>query len=447
MLARLAVRAGFIVALLACTSLAAQSFDPSAMKLLRDMEHTPTTLARYSYLVRKEPTLSPADRLLALQFMAFSQNELGLYDQAVFGFPLKDSLPKDLKLPTPAEWKSEDAVDAIAALAAQRRIVMINEAHHDAHTRQLTLELLPRLRALGFTYFAAEALGENDPDLAKRGYPVRKSGTEYLREPLYGDILREAVRLGFTLVPYDNALTGQARETAQAEALYRKVFAKDPNARLFVHAGYAHIDKVPGRLGEWHPMAMQLEKLTGLVPLSIDQTDFLETGLDASDAYHRLAHAFPSDRPEVLLNRQTGQPWSARPAAYDVNVILPATLSLEAFGKYKYGGRVDYEQAGLPHVLDYNEMRRAGWLSLDGKRRPYAIDTGLCRGSIPCVVDAYYLGEPNDATAADRYAFMGPTETSKLYLRPGSYRLRASDSDGRTLSESTIEIAPLDPLR
>src|SRR6185437_6620376 len=282
------------------------------------------------------------------------------------------------------------------------------------------LELLPRLRALGFTYFAAEALGDDDPDLAKRGYPVRKSGTEYLRDPLYGDILREAIRLGYTLVPYDNALTGEARETAQAEALYRNVFAKDPNARLFVHAGYAHIDKAPGRLGKWQPMAMQLEKLTGLVPLSIDQTDFLETGLDSSDAYHRLAHAFPSDKPEILLNRQTGQPWSARPAAYDINVILPATLSIEAFGKYKYGGR----------------------LTLGGKRRPYAIDAALCRGTIPCVVDAHYLGEPDNAIAADRYAFMGPTETSKLYLRPGSYRLRASDGNDRTLSESTIKIAP-----
>lgn len=442
MLARYAVRASFIAALLACASAAAQSFDPSALKLLQAMERKPTTLARYQYLIQKAPTLSRDNQVLALQFMAFSQDELGLYDQAVFDFPLKNSLPDDLKLPTPADWKSADAVDTIAALAAKRRIVMVNEAHHDGHTRQLTLELLPRLRALGFTYFAAEALGDNDPDLAKRGYPMHKSGTEYLRDPMYGDILREAIRLGFTLVPYDSALTGQARENAQAETLYREVFAKHPDARLFVHAGYAHIDKVPGRLGDWQPMAMQLEKLTGQVPLSIDQTDFLETDLDTSNAYHRLAHAFPSDKPEILLNRQTGLPWSARPAAYDINVILPATLSIEAFGRYKYGYRTNAYESGLPHILERNEMQRATWLSLAGKRHPYPIDTALCRGTIPCVVDAHYLGEPDDAIAADRYAFMGPTETSKLYLRPGSYRLRASDSDGHSLSESTIQIAP-----
>ncbi|BFI96539.1 MAG: hypothetical protein RSP_20490 [Rhodanobacter sp.] len=442
MLARLAVRAGLIAALLACASAAAQSFDPSALELLRAMKRAPTTLARYQYLIRKAPSLSPSDQLLAWQFVAFSQNELGLYDQAVFDFPLRNNLPDGLKLPVPEEWRTADAADAIAALAAQRRIVMVNEAHHDAHTRLLTLQLLPKLRAQGFNYFAAEALGDDDPGLAKRGYPTPKSGTEYLRDPLYGDILREAIRLGFTLVPYDNTLNGQARETAQAEALYRKVFAKDRNARLFVHAGYAHIDKAPGRLGEWRPMAMELEKLTGLVPLSVDQTDFLEAGLETKDAYHQLVHAFPSDGPEVLLNRQTGQPWSARPAAYDVNVILPSSLNIDAFGKYKYGYRANGYESALPHILEFNEMQRPAWLTLDGQRRPYPIDSTLCRGSVPCVVEAYYSGEPNDAIPADCYAFMNPTETSRLYLRPGTYRLRASDSDGHTLSTGSIKVAP-----
>lgn len=301
---RFAVRAGLVAALLACAgSVAAQSYTPSELRLLRTMGRQPTTLARYQYLIRTVPGLRANDRVLALQFLSFSQDELGLYDQAVFSFPLKDKLPDDLKLPTPTDWKAADAVDTIVALAARLRIVMINEAHHDAHTRLLTLELLPRLRALGFTYFAADALSMDDPGLARRGYPTRRSGTEYLRDPLYGDIVREAIRLGFTLVPYDNVLCGQARENAQAEALYRQVFAKDPDARLFVHAGYAHIDKVAGRLGAMQPMAMRLEALTGITPLSIDQTDFLETGLDDSDAYHRLARMFPSGQPEVLTTR------------------------------------------------------------------------------------------------------------------------------------------------
>jgi len=435
-----AIRDVLLAALLVCASGHAQSFNPSELRLLHAMERVPNTLARYQYLIREVPSLSPSDRVLGMQFLSFSQDELGLYDQAVFSFPLQDNLPADLVLPSPTDWKSADAVDAIATLAEKRRIVVVNEAHHNAHTRLLTLALLPRLRALGFNYFAAEALSKDDPDLAKRGYPIHKSGTEYLLDPLYGDIVREAIRLGYTIVPYDNALNGQARENAQAGTLYREVFAKDPHARLFVHAGYAHIDKIPGRLGELRPMAMQLEKLTGLVPLSVDQTDFLETGTHTSDAYHQLVRAFPANRPEVLLNRQTGQPWTARPTAYDVNVILPPMLSINAFGRYKYGYALSTIESGMPHISDHDPMQRATWLTLDGMRLPYPISAALCRGSIPCVVEAIRAGEPDDAIASDRYAFMGFNETTELYLRPGNYRLRAWASNGATLSQRDINI-------
>ena len=437
-----ASRATCLAALLCCAGAFAQTFAPSELRLLDAIDREPTTLARYQYLVRAMPKLSTDDRVLAMQFMAFSLDELGLYSQAIFSFPLRNSLPPDLVLPTPVDWKAANAVDAIASLAASRRIVMINEAHHDSHTRQLTLELLPRLRALGFNYFAAEALGENDPGLAKRGYPTTKSGTEYLRDPMYGDIVREAIRLGYIIVPYDNGLTGQARETGQAEALYRKVFARDPHARLFVHAGYAHIDKAEGRLGGVRPMAMQLEALTGIVPLSIDQTDILETGTDAGDAYHRLVHAFPSGQAEVLLDRSTGQSWSDRPAAYDVSVILPPSLSVQAFGQYKYGYRNDAMVAGLPHIDDMNDMQRPAWLALGGTRRPYPINASLCRNDLPCVVEARYPGEPLDAISADRYAFLGTNEATRLYLRPGRYQLLSRNSSGAVLSTYAIDVAP-----
>lgn len=43
-----------------------------------------------------------------------------------------------------------------------------------------------------------------------------------------------------------------------------RVLARDPDARLFVHAGYAHIDKATGRLGNTEPIAVKLAKLTGM---------------------------------------------------------------------------------------------------------------------------------------------------------------------------------------
>ena len=442
------------VALLLATLLApavfAQSFDHTELAMFRRLRQLPNQLARYEYLVRTVPKLVGNDLVFAQQFQSFALSELGVYNQAVLSFPLANAQPPGLVLPDQAGFKGADALDVITRLAANRRIVMVNEAHHNAHTRVLTLALLPRLRALGFTHFAAEALGNNDPDLMRRGYPIHASGTEYLQEPLYGEIVREAIRLGFVIVPYDGISSApQARDTEQAENLYRKVFEKDPAARLFVEAGYAHIDKARGRLGNVAPMAMQLAKLSGFDPLTIDQTQFLETGWNNDDDYHRLIHRFPTRSPEVLIDRASGKPWSAQPMLYDLNVILPPALNVKTFGDETRSG---FGDARLKNVEDPsrfsvnsmtapNDMQRANWLSLGEQRKRWPISTELCRHQVPCVIGAHYTDEPNDATAADRYAFMQDNSRSTLYLRPGRYRLRAWDAEGRTLSEHSIVVS------
>ncbi|MDQ6646332.1 MAG: hypothetical protein M3Y93_03740 [Pseudomonadota bacterium] len=438
-----------LLAALLFTTVFAQSFSRTQVDMLRTLRRLPNPLARYEYLIRVIPRLSGNDQGLAEQFRSFALAELGVYNQAVLSFPLVSERPQGLTLPDRASWKGVDALDVILRMATDRRIVMINEAHHNAHTRELTLALLPRLRTLGFGYFAAEALSNDDQGLMQRGYPVQTSGTEYLQEPLYGEIVREAIRLGFVIVPYESASNEPgARDAEQAGNLYRKVFAKDPAARLFVDAGYAHIDKARGRLGDVEPMAMHLAKLTGFEPLSIDQTQFLETGYDRTDDYHLLSHRFPARSPEVLVDRVSGKAWSALPQLYDLNVILPPALNVKTFGDEVtstfVGARLkdvsDPARLVTGSLIAWNEMQRPGWLSLGGQRQPWAISTDLCRSRVPCVVGARYLGERDAATAADRYAFIQPYSRSTLYLFPGRYRLRASNADGRTLSERIIAV-------
>ena len=447
MFSRIALLLLALPALLGTANVQAQEFDRAARDLLRDMQQQPTDLARYVYLAQAIPGLSPRNRQLAAQFLSFSQCELGIYTQAVLSFPLTVSALQGLVLPRPEQWRAAPAADAITGMAGDRHIVMINEAHHDAHTRQLTLELLPRLRALGFNYFAAEALS-TDRGLAARGYPTRSSGTEYLREPLYGDIVRRALSLGYHVIAYDTAASGQGREREQARNLYRQVFAHDPAARLFVHAGYAHIDKAPRRLADLQPMGEILKELSGYDPLSIDQAEFLEVGWDQTDAYHQLVKAFPANGPQVLLARTDGKPWSAQPALYDVNVILPPVLNMAAFGgRAGLGGAPDAGNSdagrlplGVTAATTHTVMQRPSWLTLAGQRRPFPITTALCRSTIPCVVEALYANESDQATAADRYAFIAASSSTTLYLRPGTYRLRASDVFGRTLSTQSISI-------
>jgi hypothetical protein len=420
----------------------AQDYSPDAVSMFHELKRQPNDLARYAYLISVIPKLSVSDQQLAMQMFASVENELGLYNEAVHDFPLKSYIAVDASLPTPAEWKSADAADVITRLAADRRIVLINEAHHDAHTRQLTLALLPRLRALGFDYFGVEALSDKDDQLMQRGYPVKDSGTEYLHEPAYGEIVRTAIKLGFTVVPYDaDTGTMQDREAGQADNLYRKVFARDPHARLFVHAGYAHIDKAKGRLGNTAPMAMHLQRLTGIEPLSIDQTQFREQLPAKPDAYQKLIRDFPPDSPIVLVNRSTGRPWSDHPERYDLNVLLPpaSTGGVESglIQPLTTVRDTDRDHLMLPNHLN---KQRPDWLTLRHERIPYAIRTTLCKTRFPCVVDAHYVNEPDEAISADRYAFMQGDAASRLYLRPGTYRLRAWDVRGKTLSQKIITI-------
>ncbi len=447
--------------------------------LLDELQPLTQEISRYGYLVTTIPQLEQSDQLMGRQLLASSEDELGLYSEAIRDFPLRSQLPPKLAVPKATTWQAVDAADAIATLARDRRIVMVNEAHHDAHTRELTLTLLPRLRTLGFTYFAAEALDERDASLMKRGYPVAASGSEYLHEPLYGEIVREAIELGYVIVPYDaSGATPQDREDGQAKNLYERVFAKDPKAKLFVHAGYAHIDKQRGRLGSINPMAMQLAKLSGIDPLSIDQTDIreenpeseaqaysifkhamrrFETSLQpmelqsgpegpggmpdrpAADPYARIISEFHPSHAVVFLKTTGGSPWSARPELYDLNVIQPPANPVPS--NYSQGPLlVSFNGKSYPVMPPASGGHRPGWLALGGQRVAVPIGTEFCAKEFPCLVEAHYEAESADAVAADRYVFLQEA-TNQLYLHPGKYRLSTVNVSNRTLNEHVIQVA------
>jgi hypothetical protein len=434
--------------LLASTSVHAQSAappPPSVEEVLHKFGSAPNGLARYSYLTSVLPAMRGDDKTLVQQLLATVDSELGLYNEAVMAFPFDNRIAPSRSLPLPEsdDWRSVDAADAVAAMATDRHIVMVNEAHHDAHTRELTLALLPRLRALGFRYFAVEALGDKDPDLMQRGYVTDTSGSEYLLEPLYGEIIRQAIKLGYIIVPYDPENTGnEDRDTRQAQELYEKVFAKDPQARLFVHAGYSHIDKAPGHLGgEIQPMAMQLKRLSDYDPLCVDQMQFRDVAVDGLDFgfYSDVAVRFMPHAPIALRNRHTNAIWSSDPLRYDITVILPpaAERDLDVSGVMKSDVLLR-KIVLLRTPLDLDD--RPDWLTLGGKRLPFRIELNLCSGQLPCVVDAYYPNEPDTAVPADRYTFTHSHTYNELYLYPGRYRLRAWNASGVTLSQQEIEV-------
>lgn len=103
----------------------------------------------------------------------------------------------------PPGTRSVPALAYIEERARDHRFVMVNERHHVSTDRLLTLALLRPLYEQGFRYLAAEALSPRATRIGVRGYPVRKDGTSYINDAVFGELLREAVTLGYQIVAYE----------------------------------------------------------------------------------------------------------------------------------------------------------------------------------------------------------------------------------------------------
>lgn len=372
-----------------------------------------TSFGQFRFLAGPDVQGNPALKGIAGQMLATTYSFLGRPNDAIREYPIHDRGKAPPGLPDEAGFVAKPAVDWIVEQTDRYQVVMVNEAHHRPQTRLLTLALLSRLHRLGFTYFAAEAF---DDQPLKAGYPTNDTGY-YTREPVFAEIVREAHRLGYVLVPYEASedeadASQQARETGQAKHI-AEVLARDPEARILVHAGYGHIGESAGsQPSDADPMALEFTRLTGLSVLSVDQTRLTWEDGRAAD---RLAREFAIDSPSVLLDRKTGSAWSAFPGRFDVSVVLPAATG---------------------------SALRPDWLGLGGTRRAVAVGLTPCIGRLPCLVEARYAGEGDDAIPADQFVVLDDGEANTpLYLAPGRYRLRLLGNDGAPLAQRELAVA------
>lgn len=437
-----------ILIVAACTSLAglpaaghAQSAVPwqarqaqaaeESEAIMRDANKRSSLLAqfqvmRYAYIGNKDP----AFQVIFGQYLSWYQSFIGDYQDAATSFSIKQTaLPDDRPSPlNDASYHAEPALTAIARLAKGRRAVFFNEAHNIPLTRTLTVQMLARLRAEGYEYFAAETVYQTDKDLQARGYPTKDSGF-YTEEPICAEMVRTALRLGYKVVGYEalSDATGDAREAEQARNLYRQVFKNHPDARVVVNAGYAHIQESGAYLGG-SSMAQHLRRLIDIDPLTVEQTMLYEHPAVADDHpyYGAVMLKLHPSAPIVFVNK-ADKPWSLRPG-YDVSVWFP------------------------PHAT---HRGRPTWLAIGNERKAYYVDGERCNHHFPCLVEARYANEGNDAIPADRVVLdpvplnaipsdrvksSGLAPFSEVYLRPGKYRLTYSDANGSTLFSQNITV-------
>ncbi|GAA0273163.1 hypothetical protein GCM10009127_11990 [Alteraurantiacibacter aestuarii] len=218
------------------------------------------------------------------------------------GFVADRDIPRSRRDPLTAEvaarfaaLERREAIAAIVEHAARTRIVIINEAHDNPRDRAFVMDVAEALRPLGYTHYAAEALTNccYSPEQAKapidavrqRDYAAFGDGY-YLADPAFAYLLHRVLVAGYEPVAYEYVpQAGERpenpnesialREAAQARNLAAALEAAGPDAKFLIHVGYSHAAERPfSKEQEW--MASRLKALTGIDPLTINQTDLSE---------------------------------------------------------------------------------------------------------------------------------------------------------------------------
>ncbi|MEL6866417.1 MAG: OmpA family protein [Bacteroidota bacterium] len=320
-------------------------------------------------------------------------------------------------------YTSKKAADFILNKTQDAQVVFINEHPLNPQHRAFVSTLLEQLSEQGFKYLAMESLSASDEELTSRGYPVLASGT-YSREPLYADMVRQALQLGFQLFPYassekqldkavnilkkqsqipiaklDDPAFCQALASEWSQALnLTRILKKEPDAKIVVFASDGHIreDQEDSMIymGKW------FQRFSSIDPLSIDQRNMSEACPEMENGLYKK---FVSQQAMVLNRADYAFPLNPDKSAtaYDIHVFHPrSTLK---------NGRPD-------------------WLRMEGYRQFYPFNPDKHNMDYPCMVLAYREGEDVDvAIPMDVVEYAHAGESKRLMLPSGKYTLILRD--------------------
>ncbi len=162
------------------------------------------------------------------------------------------------------------AQEYVLKRANDAEILILNEAHHYPSHRIFARKLLAGLWSQGYRYLGLEALSMV-PDFKQPIYPLSSLGY-YCNEPTFANFIREAIGLGFILFPYESSKQGKEREIEQAKNI-ASFIEENKEGKTLIYCGYSHNYECEMQVWE-KAMAGRLTELTGLNPLTVDQTSF-----------------------------------------------------------------------------------------------------------------------------------------------------------------------------
>jgi len=239
---------------------------------------------------------------------------------------------------------TRNAIDAIVERAKTTRLVILNEDHGSPRDRAFALMVARALRPLGYDVLGIETLHNAADDgeavammaaLTRNGHAGRNTGV-YLRDPVFADFLRQSLALGYRPVAYeitDHNRTSDVeariaqREQAQADQVVRRALDAHPASKVLLYVGFHHATERPQGESKRHWLATRLKRMTGIDPLTIDQTTFNAYGAGDLPLYERIADR-AGTTPSVLMAR--GKPLVVGHYAglVDLQVVHPRTTRI-----------------------------------------------------------------------------------------------------------------------
>ncbi len=300
--------------------------------------------------------------------------------------------------------------EVMDSIIESNRVIMMNEMHFNPHSRAFVISWLEKCYQNGYRYLAAETLRASDTLLNQRRTVLLGETGWYSDEPIFGDLFRTALNMGYTLVPYEGDGFGVDREVNQAKNLVKNILDKDPEAKFLLLGGFGHIADRNG----WYSMGRYFKEQSSIDPFTMHciffddaygETDSLQT------VYYDLIDAMPVREPVIIYD--TVKHIYTNLSGMDVTCCLPRTHFIE------------------DNIPDWKLYNGKVLFTLD---RRFMDENGFPEGC----VSAFLKSEGEQCVPIDQYMYGKDEKQFKLALYKGEYLLRFDD--GKEYKFATIEV-------
>ncbi len=300
--------------------------------------------------------------------------------------------------------------DVMDSIIENNRVIMLNEMHFNPHSRAFVISWLEKCHQNGYRYLAAETLFAKDSLVNERRTVLLGKTGFYCDEPIFGDLLRTALNLGYTLVSYEGDGFGVDREVNQAKNLVENILGNDPEAKFLLLGGFGHIADRNG----WYTMGRYFKEQSGIDPFTLDCLFFDDPYWEADSllaTYYDLIDAMPIRESVVFYD--TVQHIYPCTSGMDATCCTPRTRFIEAnIPDWKlYNGKVLY-------TINHRFIKKNGFPE-------------------GCV-SAFLKSEGEQCVPIDQYMYGKDEKEFKLALYKGEYLLRFDD--GKEYKYATINL-------